>query len=69
MGLKPLKDNWHCPHCDSPQVVALGGLTEDTGDEVSQYTECLDCRKSWREIYKLAGYIEQRKEDEDGDTT
>jgi DNA-directed RNA polymerase subunit M/transcription elongation factor TFIIS len=65
--IKPLEDNWHCPHCGSTNVYAFVGLSEDNGTQVSQLTECPDCKKEWREIYKLVGYIEPRKEEDDGD--
>lgn len=66
--IKQLEDNWHCPYCGSTEVRAFVGLSEDTGDQVSQLSECGDCGKEWREIYKLVGYIEPRKEADDGDT-
>tara|TARA_B100000586_G_scaffold243595_1_gene198093 strand:- start:1826 stop:2047 length:222 start_codon:yes stop_codon:yes gene_type:complete len=68
--IKPLKDNWHCPHCGSKNVAAFTGLIEDNETQASQLTECHDCGKEWREIYKLAGYVTPKeKEDDDGNIT
>ena len=67
--IKQLEDNWHCPYCESTNVYAFTGLTEDTGTQVSQLTECKDCGQEWREIYTLAGYVEPKRKEDDGDST
>ena len=70
MALKPLKDNWHCPYCGGEDTFACVGLCEDTETQCSQGIKCITCGKKWREVYKLAGWIENWEGgDQDGDIT
>jgi hypothetical protein len=47
-------DGMHCPFCGS-YVMTSEGLEIDT-IEITQKITCLDCKKTWCDVYHLAGY-------------
>lgn len=47
----------HCPYCGSAKI-ETSFLTDNGSDTSDREVECNDCNKSWRELYKLAGYEE-----------
>lgn len=46
-----------CPFCGSGDLEVLEGPQVD-GACCWQEVECLDCHKTWRDVYRLAGYEE-----------
>lgn len=49
----------NCPSCNSADIE--GGDLDYEGDEHSQIVNCLNCGSSWKDIYKLVGYVELEK--------
>lgn len=45
-----------CPACGSNQIE--GDSTEIDGASATQEVSCLDCSASWKDFYKLAGYLD-----------
>lgn len=43
-----------CPFCDSTQIQA-GEMGVPNYDRAYQDVECLDCKKTWTDEYKLTG--------------
>ena len=48
---KYLKNSGKCPFCQSNNIE--GGEVEIDGKLVWQVIDCLDCKKSWVDYYKL----------------
>jgi transcription elongation factor Elf1 len=44
-----LKNPYHCPYCNSDQIVAL----EFNGESLRQTVECQDCGREWTEVFTL----------------
>jgi hypothetical protein len=50
-------EGYACPYCRSEDV----NYPDDplvTGGTITHYCTCPNCKKGWREIYKLSGYEE-----------
>ena len=45
-----------CPYCGSTQLV--GGTVEVHHARAYQPIDCVDCKRSWVDVYKLIGYSE-----------
>lgn len=48
-------DGMTCPFCHSKMIEGDGSINFE-GDIVSQNIYCLDCHKTWQDLYKLVGY-------------
>lgn len=46
----------HCPFCDSDQVT--GDAVEVQHLHAYQPVSCLDCGKTWEDVYQLTHYVE-----------
>ena len=44
-----------CPFCHSHNIEGNGSIQSDA-DYVWQNITCLDCHKTWQDLYKLVGY-------------
>ena len=51
------KKGIECPFCESSDLDPIDGppRTEEHG-ECWQEIECLDCHRTWRDVYRLVGY-------------
>lgn len=50
-----LKKPNHCPHCDSDQTEGRG--YDGDGNEIHQFIDCLDCEKTWTDVYVLSKVV------------
>jgi TusA-related sulfurtransferase len=44
-----------CPYCSSRNIESLDQNSD--GNEIWIKIECLDCKKTWVELYKLTGIV------------
>jgi transposase-like protein len=51
-----LEHSCRCPFCNSKDIEGQG-FEQEKGNEVSRWLVCLDCDRSWTEIYKLSGIV------------
>jgi len=58
-------DGRTCPYCGSENTDS-GSLDTQAGQVVESGCECLDCGKTWDNLYNIAGWYHT---DEDGDDT
>lgn len=63
--MKPLTDEAYlengtgcCPYCLSGDI--SGKSIEVDGTECRQEVTCLDCRRTWIDVYKLTGWVCKR---------
>lgn len=47
-----LENSSRCPHCGSANIEA-GSLDTCSGGEIYQPVGCLNCKKSWQDVYTL----------------
>jgi len=52
----------HCPYCKSTSLEGQGSPQID-GAEVTQEIECLNCHKSWHDLYSLTGIFSAKETD------
>jgi hypothetical protein len=45
-----------CPFCRSKDVEAAGAIMPDDRDGATLEVERKDCGRTWKDVYKLAGY-------------
>lgn len=45
-----------CPFCRQPKAAAVGRFESDGEDTCRQEVTCRACGRSWRDVYRLAGY-------------
>ena len=43
----------HCPHCGTLNIEAQSGTEINDNDAIAQRVICLDCGRSWQDIYTL----------------
>jgi len=52
-----------CHVCGKYEVGTMGPLNNDDDFEISQEVKCDACGSTWRDIYKLVGYENLRKQE------
>lgn len=53
---------YECPHCGERDVMATGPLDPD---HMSAYqpVECMVCKKTWNDVWRLVGYCDPESQD------